>query len=135
MMATSTTAAILPTDYATQMGPWLIKTYGEAQEKAFRMIWDATIPKLLHDWLLIFVLLAAILFYSFVAAVITRRWRMLGRVLYSYLHLGILFAIGFIWGPEIYANDWFELINFVVYAFSFTMVGFIVEKMGFRRRW
>jgi hypothetical protein len=127
--------AIFPTDYAVQMAPWLMKTVSEAEAFDAKLIWDVTVPVLLHYWFVVFIILALVLLYALLFALTTRRWRILGRVLYSYLHLGILFVIGLIWGPAIYVNDYFEIINFLVYAFSFEVVGIIVKKMGLSRRW
>lgn len=129
------TPTIFPINYAVEFVPWLMNLIGQAQAQAYQIMWNATIPVLLQNWVEIAVFLFLLLLYATILAVTTRRWKTLGRVLYSYFHLGILFVIGLIWGPQIYANVSFELINFVIYAFSFTVVGIIIDNSGLRRRW
>lgn len=101
---------------------------------AAHMLWDGLINFLVHDWLLVLGILTFFLLISIIEFVLTGRWAMLGSVLYNYLYYGILFLIGLIFGPEIFTNDWADLLFFIVYAISFTWVGIILTRTGIRYR-
>jgi len=81
----------------------------------------------------VFCMLVLVLVAATVRAVTTGRWGWLGSVLYNYLYFGTLFVIGLIWGPEIFANDYFEIALVILYIVCFSLVGVILTKTGLRR--
>jgi len=58
---------------------------------------------------------------------------MLGSVLYNYFYFGILFVITLIFGPDVFANDWFKIVLFIIYVVCFISVGKLLKKAGIRR--
>ncbi len=80
-------------------------------------------------WLIGIVLFALLTYFA------TGRWFLLGRVLYTYIHGAMVILCGFLFGPEIYANDIFEVLNVVIYIVAFITVGSILDSLGIRRRY
>lgn len=95
--------------------------------------WDQLLSFLSQYWGQVVLCLTALLVLSFVIALFGR-WGMFGSVFYHYLHFGVLFLIGLIWGPEIFVNIFFGLINLVIYLYSFKLVGKIIDGLGLRKR-
>lgn len=110
----------------------LINAIPNATVWALQLIWGG-IKVFIHDNLfyitgiLSFVLLCAIL------KALLGNWRLLGSVLYRYLYWGSGLLIALIWGPEIYASDYIDIILYVVYLVCFTIVGIILKKTGLRK--
>lgn len=129
-----TSTSTLLSDLPQQVIALLMNAVDEGTKKAYHMMWDILINFLTQHWLLVigaltfFLLLAVVEYFS------TGRWAMIGRVLYSYIYYGILFLTGLIFGPEIFANDWIDLLLFLVYVVSFIWVGMILNGTGIRRR-
>jgi hypothetical protein len=105
----------------------------EATAQGYRMVWDAGVQVVLHNlgWVLLglFVILALSAFEAFT----TGRWGWFGSVLYHYLFGGVMIVIGFIFGPEIFANDYFKIVAVITYVVCFWLVGRILKKTGLRR--
>lgn len=101
---------------------------------AYHMMWNALITFLMQDWLLVLGILTLFLVVAILKFLTTGRWTMLGSVLYNYTYYGILFLIGLIFGPEVFANDWIDLLLFVVYIISFTWVAIVLSSTGIQRR-
>lgn len=120
-------------DYVKDLIPWMFKTIEDSKAKAFCMIWDATIPYLLQNWLSVIGILIAVILFAFLTYLVTGRWFLLGRVLYTYLHIGIVILFGAIFGPELYANDIFEIANVLIYIVAFITVGSILDNLGIRK--
>jgi hypothetical protein len=114
--------------------PMILKAFDGGTKMAYRMMWDALISFLMHDWFLVLGILTFFFVIAIINFFITGRWAMLGSVLYHYIYYGILFLLGFIFGPEIFANGWIDLLLFVIYAVSFTWVGIILARAGIRHR-
>lgn len=131
-MTPSTTPQI--PDFLKDIAIGLPKIFSEAAARGFRMIWDIFMTFLTQNWLWVIVLLIMVLVFSFVDYLMTGRWANLGSVLYSYTYYGILFLIGVIFGPETFANDWIDLILFVVCIVSFLWVRVLLNNSGIRRR-
>lgn len=112
----------------------MLQAVGEGTKMAYHMMWDALIYFLIHDWMLVLGLLTFFLVMAIIEFFFTGRWTMLGSVLYNYFYYGILFLIGLMFGPEIFANNWVDLLLFVVYAISFTWVGIILTRTGVQNR-
>lgn len=122
-------------DFVKELIPWLLKTFGEATAHAYRIIWDAFITLLWQHWIITVCVLILVLVAATVRAVTTGRWGWLGSVLYNYFYFGTLFVVGLIWGPEIFANDYFEIALVILYIVCFSLVGIILTKTGLRRRY
>ncbi len=125
-----------PLDFAKDMTSWFIKAMlnaiDEGTKQAYRIISDALIEFLAEHWLYTIGILAVILIYAFMKFIFTGRWKTLGSVLYTYTYYGILFIISLIFGPEVFANDWFKLVLFLAYVISFVWVGYILDKSKIR---
>ena len=98
------------------------------------MMWDGLMSFLTSHWLVVLGVLVLVFIGALTRAVLTGRWGMLGSVLYNYLYFGTLFVVGLIFGPEVFANDYFKLVLVLLYVVCFTLVGMFISKMGFRRR-
>lgn len=131
----TTTPSLVGFELIKDLIPWMFKAFEEAKAQEFRMIWNVTVPYVLQHLLEVIGILLIILLVAFLTWLVTDRWFMLGRVLYTYLHGGVLLLIGVIWGPELYANDIFEIINLVTYMICFIFVGTILDRIGARKRW
>ncbi len=88
---------------------------------------------LAQHWIAILVGLLAIFVVALVRAFVTGRWAMLGSVVYNYLYFGTLFLIGSIWGPELFANDYFKIVLVILYVVCFILTGKFLSKIGVRR--
>lgn len=128
-----TTTAPIP-DFLKDLVPSMIKSFENGTIQAYKILWSIFMEFLSQNWGWVIALLAMILVFAFVEYLITGRWTNLGSVLYSYIYYGILFIIGLIFGPEIFANNWIDLILFVVYGISFIWVRGLLSRSGIRRR-
>lgn len=129
---TPTSTPQFGSDYVKELIPWLIHQFGEATAKAFRMIWDIGMTYLVQHWVAVLAILFLVLVYAIVRALLGHWW-ILGSVLYNYLYFGTLFVAGLIWGPEVFANDYFKIFLVILYVACFTLVGNILYKTGLRR--
>ena len=105
----------------------------DTEKEVARIAWNYLLTFLSQNWGRAILFLIVLLVVSFVVA-LSGRWSMFGSVLYHYLHLGALFVVGLIWGPEIFVNIFFDLINLVIYLYSFKLVGYIIDRLGLRKR-
>lgn len=128
------TATSTPVDMVIGIVSQIPQLFDNALKGAYRMMWDLLINFLTHNWLLVLGLLTLFLVLAIIELFLTGRWAMLGRVLYSYTYYGILFLVGLVFGPEIFANDWVALLLLLVYAVSFVWVGVVLNRTGIRRR-
>jgi hypothetical protein len=97
-----------------------------------QMVWDIVISLLKEHLLLIAVVLLILLSIAFFKAMMGR-WGMLGSVLYNVLYGSALLLIGFIWGPEVFVNDYFNLLCAVLlYPICYLAVGAILNKIRVR---
>lgn len=131
-MTTTTTPTFGP-DFVKELVPWMIQRFGIATAKAFRMIWDIGMMYLAQHWIAVVVGLFAIFIFALVRAFATGRWAMLGSITYNYLYFGILFIIGLIFGPELFANDYFKIVLVILYITCFIFTGKFLSKIGVRR--
>ncbi len=130
-MSPTTTPAFGP-DFVKELIPWIIQQFGIATAEACRMVWDMGMAYLAQHWVGVLVILFAILLYAIFRAVLGHWW-ILGSVLYNYFYFGALFVVGLIWGPEIFANDYFKIFLVLLYIACFTLVGKILTKTGLKR--
>lgn len=129
----ASTTSPLGNDFAKQLVTSFLDAIDQGTRQAYRMIWDGINQFLVEHWGWVIIGLIAILAFSIVEYFITGRWAMLGSVLYNYLYFGTLFVITLIFGPEVFANDWFKLVLFVIYVVCFILVGKLLRKAGIRR--
>lgn len=123
-------ASNTPILIATDMGPWLIQTFSEAIPKSYRMVWDAFMPFLAENWAWIILGLFIVFTYVSIKAFMGR-WGALGSFLYNFFYFGIVFVIGLIWGPEVFAGDLFKLAcTIILYPICYWVSGFLMDKMG-----
>lgn len=131
-MSPTTTPTFGP-DFVKELIPWMIQQFGIATAKAFRMVWDVGMTYLVQHWIAVLVGLFAVFIFALVRAFVTGRWAMLGSVAYNYLYFGALFLIGTIWGPEVFANDYFKIVLVILYIACFILTGKFLSKIGVRR--
>ncbi len=130
MTATSTP---LGTDFPKQVVELLLNAINEGTKQAARMLWSILTTFLSEHWIAVLVGLFAIFIFALVRAFTTGRWAMLGSVAYNYLYFGALFLIGTIWGPEVFANDYFKVVLVILYVVCFVITGKFLSKIGVRR--
>lgn len=123
----------LGADFPKQVVEMFLNAIDEGTRQAYRMIWNGITQFLVEHWGWVIVGLVAIFVLSVLNYFGTGRWAMLGSVLYNYLYFGTLFVITLIFGPEVFANNWFKIVLFVVYVVCFILVGKILRKAGIRR--
>jgi CDP-diglyceride synthetase len=129
----SSTTSPLGNDFARQLVESFLNAIDEGTRQAYRMIWNGISQFLIENWGWVIVALVAILILAVVNYFATGRWAMLGSVLYNYFYFGILLIITLIFGPEVFANDWFKIVLFIVYVVCFVLVGKLLKKAGIRR--
>lgn len=120
-------------EFVKELIPWFLKMIDDSTRQAYRMIWSYLIQYLKEHWGFVIIALVSILVLALIEYLITGRWKTLGRVLYSYFYWGIVFVITLIFGPEVFANDWFKIVLVLVYGVSFYAVGKLLVKTGIRR--
>jgi hypothetical protein len=123
----------LGADFPKQVVELFLNAIDEGTKQAYRMIWNGISQFLIEHWGWVIVALVAIFILSVLNYFATGRWAMLGSVLYNYLYFGTLFVITLIFGPEVFANDWFKIVLFIVYVACFVLVGKLLRKAGIRR--
>lgn len=105
----------------------MVQTLFDSVEKgtiwAYRIIFDSIRQFIIINWKGFVIFLIVILLIAVLDYLLTGKWRTLGRVLYSYIYWGIVAIIALLFGPEIFANDWIDILLFIVYAISFFFVG------------
>ncbi|HEV7702314.1 MAG TPA: hypothetical protein VGO63_02640 [Candidatus Paceibacterota bacterium] len=131
-MNTSTTSP-LGADFPRQLVLWFLDAIDEGTKQAYRMIWNAVKQLLIEHWGFVIVALVSILILAVLNYLATGRWAMLGSVLYNYFYFGILFIVTLIFGPDVFANDWFKIVLFIIYVVCFISVGNLLKKAGIRR--
>jgi hypothetical protein len=129
----TSTTTILGPDLVKELIPQILQEFDEATKQAYLMMWNILLTFLGQHSVAVIVGLVLILVVAFLRA-LTGRWGMLGSVLYNYLYFGTLFIIGLIWGPEVFANDYFKLVLVILYIICFLLVGWILHKTGLRKR-
>jgi hypothetical protein len=129
----NSTTLPLGADYIKQTIDLLTTGIAQATAHDYRIFWDILISLLAQHWLGTLTVLVVIILYAVARYLMTGRWATLGSVLYNYFYFSILFLIGLIWGPEVYANDYFPIIATIVYGISFAIVGFILLTTGVRK--
>ena len=110
----------------------IFKIFADAQIQAYQALWDGLIVFLSSNWLSVICFLLFFLFVSFVKAV-NGRWGMLGSILYNYIYFGILFCLGLIFSPKIFANTFIDIFLFLLYLLCYWLVGKILKKLNLKK--
>lgn len=131
-MSTST-PQMVPLNLVTGLITELLKMVDDARAKVYRISWDVGIQILIDHWLSIALILLLLLTFSTLWAFTTRRWGLFGSVLYHYFYFGLLLILGSIWGPEIFAKDYFDVILVLLYPICYLLVRSILKETGLRR--
>jgi hypothetical protein len=129
----STSTSQLGPDFVKELILRMIQQFGESLAQSFRMIWGAGMVYLSQHWLSVLIGLLMIFAFALARAVFTGRWALLGSVVYNYLYFGILFLIGTIFGPEVFASDYFKIVLAIIYFVCFAITGSFLRKIGVRR--
>jgi uncharacterized membrane protein (DUF106 family) len=116
-------------DFYKDLIAQMFKAVDDGTKMLYQLLWDELISFLVQHWLLTVTFLLAILIYAFIRA-LAGRWGMLGSVLYNYFYFGTLFTIGLIWGPKVFADDYFKIALVILYVICFLLVGQILRKTG-----
>lgn len=122
------TTTPLGPDFPKQMVTMLMDTIDKATKDAYHQLWNILISQIKEHWGFFLIILFIVLLFAFIRYLITGRWAMLGSVIYNYLYFGILFIIGLIFGPEVFANDYFKIVLAILYLFCFAMVGKLFRR-------
>lgn len=120
-------------DFVKELIPRMFDQIGIATARAFRMLWDIGMAYLAEHWVVVILGLVVIFFVALIRAFITGRWAMLGSITYNYLYFGTLFIIGLVFGPELFANDYFKIFLAILYVVCFILTGKFLTKIGVRR--
>lgn len=120
-------------DFVKELIPWIFDQISIATAKAFRMFWDIGMGYLAEHWVAVLIGLVVIFLVALIRAFVTGRWAMLGSITYNYLYFGTLFIIGLIFGPELFANDYFKIFLVILYVVCFILTGKFLTKIGVRR--
>lgn len=123
-----TTTQPLGPEFASQMITMLFNGIQEGTIKAYQMLWGILITHLKAHWLGVGEILLGFLVLAFLVFLFTGKWAMLGSVLNRYFFFGTLFIVGLIFGPSIYASDYFEIVIAAVGLIVFIVVGKIFKK-------
>lgn len=107
--------------------------FADATVKAYIMLWNALMQILAAHWVSVLPFVIFLLVVSAFVAFATGRWGWFGSVLYHIFFLGALLITGLIFGPAIFANDYFEIVTAVLYLLCFWLVGRILKATGLRR--
>jgi hypothetical protein len=110
----------------------LFKIFNDAQIQAYQALWDGLMIFLSSNWISIIFLLLFFLAVSLIKA-INGRWGMFGSIIYNYLYWGILFILGLIFGPKIFANTFVDILLFILYIICYWLVGKILRELNFKR--
>ena len=130
-----TTTPVFGPDFVKDLIPWMFQTMADATKHTYRILWDYGISVLKQHIIATILVLLVLLMFSYLRALITRRWGLFGSLLYNYLYFGTLFIIGLIFGPETFANDYFEIFLAILYVVCFILVGKILTETGVRRHY
>ncbi len=123
-----TTTQILGPDFVNQMVTMVVNSLDEGKKNAYIKLWNEVLMPHLHQhWLGVLEILIGVLVVAFLVKVVTGRWAMLGSVLYNYFYWGILFIIGLIWGPAVFAKDFMDMFLIILYIICFTVVGVLLR--------
>lgn len=110
----------------------ILKIFNDSQIQAYQALWDGLMKFLSSNWLSVFLLFLFLFIFS-LARAINGRWGMFGSMLYNYLYWGILFILGLIFGPKIFANLFIDIALFILYLICYALVGRILTVLHLKK--
>jgi len=123
---------IEPLNIAAGIVPWMLSAYGNALANAYQILWDAFMKMAFEHWAISLFLVIFFPVASYFWFVTTGKWGWFGRVTYRYLKWGSLFVIGLVFGPKIFANDYFAIVLAVLWIVCYSATGDILKSMRAR---
>lgn len=123
-----TTTQPLGIDFPKQIVTMITDAIDKVTKEIYQTLWDILITLIKEHWGFFLVVLFLILLVAFVRYMITGRWAILGSIIYNYLYFGILFIVGLIFGPDIFASDYIKILLTIVYIACYTFVGKIFRR-------
>ncbi len=120
------------TDFVKNIIIGMMKAFNDAQLQYVRMFWSILISELSSHWLSITLFILFLLVVSILFALMGR-WGMFGSLLYNILYFGTFLVLGLILGPDIFANNYFDIFAAILYVACFILVGITLKKTGFKR--
>lgn len=120
-----------PVTLITNMIPQILQTWGDALANAYRFYWDLGMKLMEGHWLQASSLLFVVFIFILLLALISGRWGTLGSFFYNFFYWGTLLLIGFIFGPETFANDYFKIVLLILWPVCYYASGFFLGKLGF----
>ena len=127
------TSTPLGPDFPKQMIGLLFDSVEKGTLMGVRMVWDIVITLLTAHWLAVLLVIFVILVATTLKAMMGH-WGSLGSLLYNILYFGTLLIIGLIWGPDVFADDYFNAACAVIlYPICYWIVGWILRKTGLMR--
>lgn len=128
-MSTSTAITLISPNEILDL---FINAIGDATKEAYKIVWDFLIVFLSENWRQVLLFLLVMLVIVYLEAIITGRWAKLGSTIYNYLKYAILFIIGLIFGPVVFAGNIWAIVSVaLVFPFCFWLTGKILKKLGF----
>lgn len=110
----------------------ILKIFNDSQIQAYQALWDGLMKFLSLNWLSVFLFFLFLFIFS-LARAINGRWGMFGSILYNYLYWGILFILGLIFGPKIFANLFIDIALFILYLVCYALVGRILKVLHLKK--
>ncbi len=123
-----TTTQPFGADFPKQIATMIGDAIDKITKEIYQALWDMLITLIKEHWGFFLVVLFLILLVAFIRYMITGRWAILGSIIYNYLYFGILFIIGLIFGPDIFASDYIKILLTIVYIVCYTFVGKIFRR-------
>lgn len=121
-------------DFTKPVIKQMLAAIDQGIKNGYHLAWNILVSFLANHLLSVILFLALILVLATIRA-FQGYWGMLGRVLYSYLFFGTLFIIGLIKGPNVFASEYLEITSIIVlYPLCYFVVGYILNRLGFRKR-
>lgn len=133
-MGAGVITAAMNSDFTKSVIKQMLAAIDQGIKNGYHLAWDILVSFLANHLLSVILFLALILVLATIRA-FQGYWGMLGRVLYSYLFFGTLFIIGLIKGPNVFASEYLEITSIIVlYPLCYFVVGYILNRLGFRKR-
>ena len=123
-----TTTQPLGIDFPKQIVTMITDAIDKVTKEIYQALWDMLITLIKEHWGFFLVVLFLVLLAAFIRYMITGRWAILGSIIYNYLYFGILFIVGLIFGPHIFASDYIKILLTIVYIVCYTFVGKIFRR-------
>lgn len=100
---------------------------------AYRIIWSVIKNFAFEHWIGILLTIFCLYVIAIIKFLVTGRWGMLASLTYRFLYLSGLFVIALIFGSDIFANQWFDIVLVFLYVACFEAVGHLLRKSGIKK--